>query len=183
MRKYEITKEQIRLIEHQSINMDYGQVARDMREWFPEAFKPVLEVGKWNSYKEEGVLIFVTQIRQMPGYKEVHYYGFINGEWKKDYLANEYWRENLIPSTDSEVFEALKNEAIRRGYKNGNHRCLDSCITEQLVEDNYVFYNGYLWYGTNSSTNCVFQKGVWAEIIPAITKSEAEKQLGMKIID
>lgn len=149
-----------------------------LKEWFPEAFETVLEVGKWYKARYGSDTAIVN-------YQGTHSYGIgICNLWTETFrelkdLEKEW---ELSEATESEVFEALKNEAVKRGYKNGNHRCLNSCITESRVEDTYHMDNGDLWYGTNVSANCVFKKGVWAEIIPTITKEEAEKLLNKKIV-
>lgn len=172
--KYEITKEQLNNI----VLTEDVRIVAQVKEWFPEAFKPVLEVGKW--HKTKFVLINITNIDEKG---KVYGYGWdlCSGIWYGS--DNDDWGvDNAIEATESEVFEALKNEAVRRGYKNGNHYCLNSCITEKKVKDNYFFDYGNLWYGTNISANCVFKKGKWAEIIPTISKEEAEKLLNKKII-
>lgn len=181
MKKYEITKEQIIELAFRS-----DKASIWLQQNFKDAFKKPLEAMKW--YKSIDYPQWRFYITNIDGkLKKVNGYGFgADGLWMEN-IQTESWEfyefERCVEMTQEEVFETLKNEAIKRGYKNGNHICLNSCITESRTENTYHIDNGNLWYGNHSSANCVFQKGVWAEIIPTITKSEAEKQLGMKIID
>lgn len=193
MRKYEITKEQIRLIEHQSINMDYGQVARDVREWFPDAFKTVLKFGKW--YKSNnGVLKFFVTNETAYGFNSDGHWRDLSGGYDlndldKSRVKHEF---NWAEASKKEVKVALLSEAEKR-YNQG---FLIKCPIYEA--DNYTgIIKGHIYWADGSelvAVNCIetnrpnpnfalFHNGKWAEIIPTITKQEAEKQLGMKIID
>jgi hypothetical protein len=175
--KYEITKEQIETI--------YADGCTCVKEWFPEAFNKLAtdftgwvkstSIGneKWLMFSEKGLLR----------------YGFdSNGEWfLPDGIANVLKKD--VEATESEVFEAFKNEAFKRGYKEGVflHRPfwddLNDCVIdkENFPNDMDFYYDknkDYLeFYGF-----VVYSKGQWAEIIPTITKEEAEKLLNKKII-
>lgn len=79
------------------------------------------------------------------------------------------------------MFEALKNEAVKRGFKEGVYIQFKDIKTIVLLKN-----NEYNYYEEDNSL-CVggyevFLNGVWHEIIQTITKEEAEKQLGRKII-
>ena len=185
MRKYEITKDQIETL---SIT-DHGDTKIKLKEWFPEAFETVLEVGKWYTYRayndpQNDGICFVTK---KPVLQEKLGFG-INGrkEWREEftYLQGYVFKE----ATESEVFEALKNEAVKRGYDKENTFVKSIFFDEREVNLSCSGYdktnfrlerNGEFIY--NGVT--IFKNGKWAEIIPTITKQEAEKQLGMKIID
>jgi len=139
-----------------------------MREWFPSAFVEdkkvsVLETGKWYVYPAEPK--FITFVKE-----NGKRYGIgCSGNWfyDSDIVKNTLgYRE----ATPEEVFEALKNEAINRGYKKYNHKCLISTITLTHLQDTYELDKGKLWYG-GKYANCVFKDGIWAEITPTITKS------------
>jgi len=173
--KYEITKEQIETLVDVSKNAEIR-----LKEWFPEAFKTVLEVGKW--YKTKFVFINITNIDAKG---KVYGYG-----WD---LCSEIWHgsdnddwgvDNAIEATESEVFEALKKEAINRGYKNGNFKCLLMPDFTHKVMNNFHFQDNMLFHGESNvhKNNVIFKDGQWAEIIETITKKEAEKLLNKKII-
>lgn len=128
--------------------------------------------------------------------KDVKYPKFLayaeKGILKYGFDANSNWVENTtnkiqneVAAEESEVFEALKNEAVKRGYKDGvwvkypwyedkNNALKPEFNRNDLynLEENYLLLKGVK----------VFNKGDWAEIQESITKSEAEKQLGKKII-
>lgn len=91
-------------------------------------------------------------------------------------------------ATESEVFEALKEEAIKRGYKSGVcvkypwYEEKDEIFIIDINEGNFgnttkLTQGGFQLKGTQ-----VFFDGKWAEIIPSITKEAAEKELGKKIV-
>lgn len=156
-----------------------------MREWFPSAFvedkkELVLEFGKW--YKS-GRSIFNHQ-------ESKNSYGFRLGKWQDgNWLTEkEYFIEVISEATKEEVEEALKNEAVKRGFK-------EHTFIKDLFEPNCgSLKQGYdknecsdedfqiTEFGLFIGNLCVFHKGKWAEIIPTITKSEAEQKLNCKII-
>lgn len=71
-----------------------------------------------------------------------------------------------IPATDKEVSEALISEAKRRGYKNGNYKCLSNYFpTIEKVKDVFFIRDGCLFAGLTENCNIIFRYGVWAEII------------------
>lgn len=186
-----ITKKQIITL----YGTDHGDTKLKLKEWFPEAFETVLEVGKWYSYRayndfrNDGIC-FVTE---KPVLNKKLGFG-INGrkEWKGEfiYLEGYVFRE----ATESEVFEDLKNEAVKR-YKSGNFvNCLRngnlSLQCELILEKFSIYFqNNQLWVNYNDKESkcpetmvCVFDGGKWAEIIPTITKEEAELLIGKKIV-
>jgi len=176
--KYEITKEQIETLVDVSKNAEIR-----LKEWFPEAFKTGLEVGKW--YKTKFVFINITNIDAKG---KVYGYG-----WD---LCSEIWHgsdnddwgvDNAIEATESEVFEALKNEAVKRGYEKEN-----TFVKSIIFDDRKVNLSGSGYDKTNFRLEhngqfiyngvTIFKKGKWAEIIETITKKEAEKLLNKIII-
>lgn len=162
--KYEINKETI--------------LKYNMKDEFPEMFE--LQVGKWYKRIDFGsTLVFCEELTEY-GFKG---YGFDqDADWICDYTA-ESCNSRTEEATEQEVFEALKNEATNRGYRNGNYRCLDSpSLIVNNCKDIYHMYNEYIWFGTMEQCNCIFKDGKWAEIIPTITKKEAEEKFGVKII-
>jgi hypothetical protein len=124
---------------------------------FPKMFKKdKLAVGKW--YKSNG---FLRKFEGKFGNSSV--FGF-----KKDgsyYSSLGFHEEDEhILATDEEVSEALIEEAKRRGYKNGNYKCISGLKTYE-VKDSFFLDQGELWMGKSGLSNQVFENGVWAEII------------------
>lgn len=181
---FTITREQIRLIEHQSVNEDFAQVSRDMREWFPSCFEPEkkeLVVGKW--YKDNRGCIVNFQ-------GDIKGYGFTktNNAWYNSEcwgLDNDKldWQE----ATQQEVEKALKAEAVRR-YKVGD--CVKSFFHKgnpvlKIKEKDFNInaQGGVNCTGTNHYMPVVYENGNWAEIIQPkkMTQAEIEKELGYNI--
>ena len=164
---FEITKETI--------------IKYKMKDEFPEVFKVKLEVGKW--YKTKSNCLFnlnkITDEFYL-GYgftKSMTYYS----------VFREYIRTELKEATEQEVFDALKNEAVKRGFVEGKY-----CVHEEPTQEQYKPIKNYFYherdnclYGDaeNNGGTRIFHKGQWAKIIPTKTKKEAEKLLNCKIID
>lgn len=87
------------------------------------------------------------------------------GEWS--FISSpEMWQ----PATREEVEEALINFARKKGYKNGNYKCLAMPHTTFEVDENIVHIdnNFDVWHGDENDThNLLFNSitGKWAEII------------------
>ena len=146
-----------------------------VKEWFPEVFSFLKDFTGWaktNSRGNKKYLVF---------FKEgILQYGFDgNGTWFDygEYKAKV--SKNLFKATNEEVFEALKNEAVRRGFVEGVF------FRSAVSGNNYKFTNIYFTEATDKAWSenggVIFEKGKWA--IQTITKSEAEKLLNKKIID
>jgi len=93
--------------------------------------------------------------------------------------------DNLRLATPQEVETALINEAKKRGFKEGNYKCLRG--KTELVENSF-FYDketNTLHHGLKESYyNDVFKGGNWAEILPQpteLTVAEIEAKLGFQI--
>ena len=83
-------------------------------------------------------------------------------------IATKLLLEEFFPKEFENKEEAKKIiiEAISRGYKEGNYRCLyHSDWTLKGVEDDYFFNSGTLWHGSRTHANAIFMDGVWAKII------------------
>lgn len=143
-----------------------------------------LEKGKWYRDTKIGLLICVIEIQK----HGLNAYGFdANGEWHSGTYCNSIHNglqncRNLVPVNESEVFEALKNEAVKRGLLEGIYIKTARGKIKELKGYYFMFCKNELATNDEKYTS-LFKNGVWAEIIPSITKSEAEKQLGKKIID
>jgi len=132
-----------------------------LKEKFPNAFKSELEVNRWYwlILDSKHDLIYVKSIEDF----KVNYYGFFNGKWENGDWANV--NNNFKLATEQEVFEALKNEANKRGFKEGNYKCLDLPNYTEKAIDSYFYDEGKLFKGKPNSANVVFDNGTWAEII------------------
>lgn len=160
--KYTITKEQLRQLTDPVV-----------KEWFPEVFKTDLEVGKWYFQTDSKALI------NFQGGKSG--YGFCaNGNWNdlSNYWSFKEYRHEWREATKQEVFETLKNEAVRRGFK-------EEFYFKCLKNGNIISCDGLFGFSKNtlySNRGVVFYNGQWAEIIPTLTKEEAEEKFNVKII-
>jgi len=138
-----------------------------------------LEVGKWYIFNtvddNRKQVLFITKIKV----NEVYFYGVDEyGNWRNsDWYSKSH---NWIEATEQEVFEALKNEAVKRGFKEGTY--MESINNgfgiSRLSSKQSKFINNMLSIGGC----CVFNNGTWATIIETITKEEAEKLLNKKIL-
>lgn len=169
MEKFEITKEQVlKLYNHEG--------SRYVQEWFPNAFKKELEVGKWAKSKNTNCLVFITEFAEY-GFNG---YGFDN-ENKFCDLKNDDWTSNLSLwrlATEQEVKTALINEAKKIGFEEAKYIKLDDIISIICDTGSYAYTDNQLAYKGVT----LFYKGKWATIIETITKEEAEKLLNKKII-
>lgn len=111
-------------------------------------------------------------------------YGFINyGETWMNNNGNG-WGGNFELATPEEVTEALTKEAVKRGFVIGSwYKSVSKFTTGDIVQlkQGLVFGVGRNIL-TDGCCGAVFENGVWAEIIPTITKEDAEKELNKKII-
>lgn len=154
-----------------------------IRELFPECFKSEVKelVTGWLKHKDGKFPNWLWYVNFDTGQN----YGFIsNGEFSgssKNQL--EYVQGRCEQATQEEVFEALKNEAVKRGLKQGimiksfkEYHGL-STLSEKGFEFN--FSKNIMHLG-----GCeIFKDGLWQTPLETISKEEAEKQLNKKIID
>jgi len=146
---------------------------KTFKEVFPEVFEEdnvILEVGNnwYKSISEYGSLF------QYIGKNKVR--GFFRGyDWTNEWSWSRTIKCRL--ATEQEVFEALKNEAVKR-YCNGNYLESVELKNEFMFDGDIKFKHGLLYCNGNT----LFAHGKWAKVLEPITKEEAEKQLGRKII-
>ena len=162
--QFSITKEQLRQLTDPKV-----------KEWFPEVFKVKLEVGKW--YKSKIGLFCITKIEN----NTANAYGFHNGIWKDKGRFTLNVAENDVEATKKEVFEALKNEAVKRGLVEGTY--FKSSISGYDYEFTNIRFTESFDMVWSENGGVIFDNGVWTTILQTITKSEAEKMLNRKIID
>lgn len=161
---FEITKETI--------------IKYKMKDEFPEVFYVKLEVGKW--YRKPNTP-FIYHILEIKDKNNIKAYGFDSkGEYSNTNKFDWGTPEDSTKATEQEVFEVLKNEAVKR-YNDGGYvkRFNSSLLLKVDSEFKSELKDGDLWYGGG----VVFREGKWATIIPTKTKEEAEKLLNCKIID
>lgn len=172
--KYEITEEQLKQISADGCTY--------VEQWFPNVFKKELEVGKW--YWHDGHLFNYQLGEDVFGFNEDGSWCDCRWSWPTKTLFD---RE----ATESEVFEALKDEAVKRGFVSGTWISWEKEGKGQIKGDIY-WAEGSECIAARCCPKTtergnenfpIFKDGIWAEIIETITKSEAEKQLGKKIID
>lgn len=193
---FSITESQIKDLCHSSL---YSNTER-LKKMFPEAFESdvkEIQINTWYKSTEFNQMIIFVESQCENGH--LFGYGFDkNGQFTIDRnkdnidwcLCNSTHKKHLIEATEQEVFEALKNEAVKRykekmivplnidlldGYKNNY---------QELYFEKYCRLDDYNWLWVNFGkwNAVVFDNGKWAEIIPTITLSEAEQQLKKKII-
>lgn len=181
MKEFKITEEHIK---------ELAKGNSKVKKWFPEVFEIKLEVGKWYKRPKYGSSIFcITELTE----KYVYAYGLTyENKWTDTCeFCDNGELDSFVLATEEEVLKALKNEAIKRGFKkgvyiediyNGNDFEIVSSNKFDYEEVPFGKYRGKVSL-RDTDGNILFVNGKWAEIIPALTKKEAEKKLNVKIID
>ena len=168
MKNYENTQKQIKQL---------AKGNAKVKKMFPEVFETKLEVGKWYKSIDKPLRIFyVTELKD----NRYYYYGFNT----LGYFKKEDWfsfidcglQKGFTLATDSEVLEALIDEAKKRGFRENVH--IKGLGNTQNGKFHYRADINYLYCGSYAC----FQNGKWAEIVKTYTKEEAEKLLNAKII-
>ena len=158
---FEITKETI--------------IKYKMKDEFPEVFKKEEQNGwykdntepKWLGFFENDCLIYGFDT-EGDYFNEIHKKGATDST-------------NDIKATEQEVFEALKNEAVKRGFVKGAMYTNTIGLKNLKVSDLYFGWDGL---HSTSGNGMIFKNGIWAEkIVPTKTKEEAEKLLNCKILN
>lgn len=110
MENYTITKEQILEIYDRTSVHNQEQ----LKEWFPDAFKKELEVGKWYKRPHNSALFYVTEILNIDS-NHCKVFGFDNlGNWMAENAKT--FPDNDFEATPEQVETALINQAKKRGY-------------------------------------------------------------------
>lgn len=182
MKEFKITEEQIKEV--------YFGGGLILKQWFPEVFETKFKNGDWiYCFEEEAeALVCITDL------KNTQAYGFTitpKGYFYRNETESSGWTFNSNPetwrlATEEEVFEALKNEAIKRGFKNGCYYINTTGYEFKADYDAKCYFNydderGFT-LDCGDGQGFVFGYGKWAKIIPTLTKEEAEKKLNVKII-
>jgi len=184
---YTITKEQL-------LELENGFTLPKLKEWFPDVFEVKLEDGKW--YKVEDLTNGSLGFNGLGQYTlEKNRHGLCDDDKGFNFKQADgtIWRTNgkIKESTEQEVFEALKNEAVKRGFKEGAYakrtqemlyeRGTPIAKEEVLIENNVFIFSLEENY-ISIDGRVIFSNGKWAEIIPTLTKKEAEEKLNCKIV-
>lgn len=202
--EFKITKEQIDRLSKMAECGSTNVIKADLKNWFSEAFKTELIVGKWYKFywdcepdKVRGIY-YVESINDNEVWFE---YGidFTENNWQgKDWYSKDHiW----IEATPKEVKEALIAEAKNRGYVHGakfKSSISENGIVRTVRADDtsfFDFYSGFNKLTTSTdkkewenkapqSNPDIFKDGKWAEIIPeektVITLEKAKKILAKK---
>lgn len=169
---FEITRDQIKeLYEGQS----YWNLQKKLEKLFPEAFEPELKTGIWYKSKENcNLLQFLEEIEKGTNCDYYKSYGFgLNREWQNsDNRISDIFKNNMTPATEEEVFERLKEEAVKRGFKKGvtvdrsniikTGKELNGSIGK--LEWNDFDYGSFGDNCLSCLNTVIYANGVWAEI-------------------
>lgn len=148
-----------------------------LKEAFSGVFKTVLETGVWYYSKTKNGT-FENLFRTDEG---VNCYGFENKKYVNCNNINYLTKNNLRPATNEEVLEALSNEAVKRGYRNGV--LLISCESVEMKPYGQFVYCGKtnrLYFGGAT----IMKNGQWATIIQPkqMTIQEIEKEFNIQVV-
>ena len=179
--KYEITEEQIREA-HKAACSEWKQ---KIESWFPECFKPKLEINKWYKASKYGSAIFY--LTQIIG-ETIKAYGVnFDGLWVNENDWYAFLDEEYEPATEEEVSEMLKKEAEKRGFKKGVNFIgviENSYGIKDHVLNTEIYFDSDKEGGLYASKGWIMKDGKWATIVEQpkeMTIEEVEKQLGHKI--
>ena len=173
MKTFTITVEQIEELS----KWKHGK--RLMQDWFPEAFKKQLEVGKVYKYPNFRGGKFMFKFNGEFGERIT--YGFdANGKWcnelgiHKERIINGYKE-----ATKEEWLIALKEEAKRRGYKKGVKCKFGTSKEIRTIETNKFFFDFnsnklYLRHSSGDNADEIFRNGFWAEIVSEYIPTQEE---------
>jgi len=175
--KYEITEEQIKEI---------AKGNAKVKKWFPEAFENKLELGKWykGTYLDSNNdLLFISNLdekRNLKGFGVSYAGNWFDCRKETLHYGNIEESKDWTPATDSEVEEALTNEAKKRGFKEGV--CFTTPFSDSGTGNTFESFLDFninhnsLWvYSTEKLANrrIIFKDGIWSEIVKTYTKEEA----------
>lgn len=169
------------------IEIEENYVTVDGVKYLPEVkIETILEIGKWykdKSSEYKGLICIVEYNGENEGVT-AYGFGWNSGEFKEthsNWVPSKNSKKDLIEASEQEVFEALKNEAIKRGFDHGvyfivpNSKTISICQNQLMLNERN---NQILYFGDYS----IFHNGVWGDILETITKQEAEALLNKKIV-
>ena len=138
----------------------------DAPEYWQKVDEPKFEAGKW--YKEnqsfkDTMIVYVVSVN---GEDSLKVYGFDGyGKWFDN--SDDFGDSGLAEATPQEIENALVCEAKKRGYVNGNYKCLIGTTFDGDMKDFFFDTkdNSLRITVREARNNCVFRDGKWAEII------------------
>ena len=149
MSDFTITKEQLRSLTDPKV-----------KEMFPDAFKNIVEVGKW--YKSEGVAIaFCEEIMSIHDFNA--HVVWCNDDF--DQYAELGFSSGWQPATQIEVFDALKRAAIKMCYKKGLYCIFGKDKHVRAIEEDGFKMSPWSINSLFIGSDCIFKDGEWAEIV------------------
>jgi len=135
-----------------------------LKEAFPEVFESdftgwmISNYNGWVGYFENNILK----------------YGIVHEKWFVSSKITNLKDVNCdIPATPQEIKDALEKESVRRGYGIGVYCKFGTAKTIREIKSDKFNYNKKFNIFTIGS-DAILQDGIWAQIIPTITKQEAE---------
>ena len=161
------------------------EICRLVKDKDKQPIKPVITYGGWYQNKSNPkIVVFYEKDDAVFGGVG---YGFddCGGFTHANNLSLKSFKEDWQPATPETVEQYLRKEAVKRGYKIGTKIKSISSKNECICHDE-IYYNGFefnqLLFGMMA---CIFENGVWSEIIQpeTITRAEAEKRYDVKITD
>lgn len=172
MENYTITKKQILSLYDNAIKDNSDIIEIDLKEYFHDAFKKELEVGKWYKRPNNSALFYVTEILNIDS-NHCKVFGFDNlGHWMAENAKT--FPDNDFEATPKQVETALINQAKKRGYKKGINCAFGMAKEKRRLEtDDFMLStdNELCVKRFNSQiSDIIFKDGKWAEIIPEETK-------------
>ena len=176
MAQYTITEEQIKKLSKQD-----KIVEEYLKEWFPKAFNPKVEIGKWYKHPN-GNLLFIKSIKNTG----VYGYGFdVFGNWVNctdesslAFICDLEILKHLDKAKIQLVKTALIAEAKRRGFVDGaKYKSPNGKFKRTVVYPLVLTNDGKDL--KDSHCSMLTYRGQWAEIIKEkiLSKSEAEAKL------
>jgi hypothetical protein len=137
-----------------------GSLQREIEKDYPEVF----EVDLWDKWLVDDKFSNWLMFYQKENNKAI---GFTtSGNWKEyELCSNPYHDNRNKPATHEQIIAMLSKEAVKRGYKEGNHKCL----TGDTVKGEKIGFEYY--FGTNSlyfNRNRIFHDGTWAAIVEPV---------------
>lgn len=175
MKKFKISKKQIKQIFAQANEENNAVICKDLKEWFPKLFleknvivKPKNEIGWYVSTL--GTLVYNDNAT-----------GFLSGvssyphiDWienliiQSDFQKNPHWRL----AKDEEILQVLSNLALKKGFVKGvkiSWEYKDKSIDTGVISDVPYWAFGSKCLSVKVSGSCyylpLFNRGVWAKII------------------
>jgi hypothetical protein len=181
-------KTEFKISRKQILKLVHGSSIDNLEEWFPEVFSVNNEINK--PYKtSSGVLKYFVSKTDAFGFDS-------DGKWSdyyKYYTLDDTGANKWVEATTEEWESALIEEAKIRGYVKG--LLIQDIYNGNLHNPNINVSSNNLDYETikagvnkgkmalrDNDGSIIFYDGIWAKIIKSISKEEAEKQLGCKII-